>query len=190
MRAPVARASTRVGRGTRGSARSWSPARLCVIAAILACLVTAAPAPAAPPDVGVLVPGRSLGGVELGWTRGQVEAAWGRAYGRCRNCRYETLYFNRFAFRPEGAGVELRRGRVVAVFTLWAPSSWTTTRGVRVGDPLLRVNGVYGALLRLECPGYTALLLPGRGARSAIYVVDREVWGFGLQRRDVPVCRR
>jgi hypothetical protein len=187
--ASPAHASAGVSRVTLAPARprrprSWSP----LIAAIVTTLALVSAARSAPPEAGVLVPGRSLGGAELGWTKAQVEAVWGRAYGRCRSCRQETLYFNRFAFRAEGAGVELRAGRVAAIFTLWAPQ-WSTTRGLRVGDPAIRVNGIYGALPRVECFGYAALLLPGRTSRSAIYLVDREVWGFGLQRANLPVCR-
>ena len=38
-----------------------------------------APAVAAPPAAGVVVPGSSLGGLWLGATKAQVERAWGRA---------------------------------------------------------------------------------------------------------------
>jgi hypothetical protein len=160
-----------------------------VVAAALIAIALAADASAATPDAGVLVPGRSLGGVELGWTRAQVEAAWGRAYGRCRSCARETLFFNRFAFQPEGAGVELRGGRVRAVFTVWAPASWSTTKGLTIGDPALRVAGLYGALPRTQCPGFAAVVLRSPRAWSVVYLLDGQVWGFGLQRPDLPVCR-
>jgi hypothetical protein len=143
---------------------------------------------AAPPDDGVLVPGRTLGGVALGAGRAGVVAAWGPAYGRCRGCRAETLYFNRFAFRPEGAAVELRDGRVVAVFTLWAPPGWRTSAGLRIGEPALRLQATYRPLRRTRCPGYDAYALPGSGARSVVYVVDGEVWGFALLERGRSVC--
>ncbi len=86
------------------------------------------------------MPGKSLGGVRLGWTLAQVERAWGETSGRCHGCATETRYFNRVAFRPEGAGVTLRQGRVVAVFTLWAPRSWHTSR-----QPLRRRARASGA---------------------------------------------
>jgi hypothetical protein len=136
----------------------------------------------------VLVPGRSLGGVALGAGLTDVVAAWGPAYGRCRGCRVETLYFNRFAFRPEGAAVELRDGRVAAVFTLWAPPGWHTSVGLRVGEPLLRLEATYRPLRRARCQGYDAYTLPGSGARSVVYVVDGEVWGFALLQRGHAVC--
>jgi hypothetical protein len=146
-------------------------------------------APASSPDAGVLVPGRSLGGVRLGWSLGQVEAAWGRAYGRCRSCARETLYFNRYAFRPEGAGVELEHGRVVAVFTLWAPAAWRTAEGVRIGEPAARVAATYGATPRARCDGYAGLRIDGPAGQTLVYVARGEVWGFGLVGRSRPVCR-
>jgi hypothetical protein len=151
--------------------------------------VFAAPAVAAPPEAGVLVPGRSLGGIELGATKAEVERRWGRAYGVCRGCKTETLYFNYFAFQPRGAGVELRQGRVVAVFTLYQPLSWRTNRDVALGESEVRVTSVYGALVRHECGGYAVLVLPGRGATTAFYILGDQIWAFALLRPGLPFCR-
>jgi hypothetical protein len=159
-----------------------------LLAVALVAALAARTSAAAPPDAGVLVPGRSLGGVTLGASFDDVVAAWGRAYGRCRGCPAETLYFNRFAFRPEGAGVELRRGRVVAVFTLWAPAGWRTAQGLTIGEPELRLRSTYTPLERTACRGYEAFALPGSGPRSIVYVVDGDVWGFGLLARGHAVC--
>jgi hypothetical protein len=152
-------------------------------------LALAGPAAAAPPTTGVLVPGRSLGGIALGATAAEVERRWGRAYGVCRGCTVTTWYFNYFAFQPRGAGVELRRGRVAAVFTLYQPPGWRTTRGLVLGDSVARVTSVYGALVRRECGGYAVLELPGRGAVTGFYVLDDRLWAFGLFRPGVPLCR-
>ena len=92
------------------------------LAAALAAAVVAVPvATAAPPRIGVLVPGKSLGRLALGATPAQVRAAWGPRHGTCRGCRAPTWYFNFARFEPEGAGVTFRGGRAVALFTLWAP---------------------------------------------------------------------
>jgi hypothetical protein len=152
-------------------------------------LASTTAATAGPPGAGELVPGRSLGGLRLGMTLAQVETAWGRAYGRCRSCARPTLYFNLYAHRPEGAGVELRRGRLSAVFTLWAPGAWQTTRGLRIGDSAAEATATYGPMERTGCRGYHALTLTSRRAVTAIYVVGTEVWGFGLLARDAAVCR-
>jgi hypothetical protein len=160
-----------------------------VAAVIVLALSLTAAAAAAPPGAGVLVPGRSLGGIELGATKAQVERRWGRAYGVCRGCPNETWYFNYFAFQPRGAGVELRKGRVAAVFTLYQPPGWRTTRGLALGDSVARVTAVYGALVRRECGGYAVLVLPGARATTAFYVLDDKLWAFGLAGPGVPLCR-
>ena len=160
------------------------------LAALIAiALSLAAPAAAAPPDAGVLVPGRTLGGIALGTAKAEVERRWGRAYGICRGCARETWYFNYFAFQPRGAGVELRRGRVAAVFTLYQPPGWRTTRGLTLGDSVARITAVYGPLVRRECGGYAVLELPSRGAVTAFYVLEDRLWAFGLSRPGIGLCR-
>jgi hypothetical protein len=166
-------------------------ARALVLAVVVVAAAALAPAGAGTsPEEGVLVPGTSLGGVRVGWTAAELERAWGATYGRCRGCRVETRYYNRVAFRPEGAGVELRRGRVVAVFTLWAPPAWHTDRGVYIGEPERRVRAAHGAVRRVACDGYDALVLRrAEVALSVVYAVDGKVWGFGLLGRGAQVCR-
>lgn len=152
-------------------------------------LAVVAAVAAAPPIHGVLVPGQSLGGVRLGATPAQVERAWGKRHGVCRSCRQTTWYFNFRRFEPQGAGVEFRRGRVAAIFTLWAPEGWRTNRGLRIGNNAARITEVYGPLPRVECKGYAALTLRTGRSRTIFYVLGEELWGFGLLARGVPVCR-
>jgi hypothetical protein len=141
------------------------------------------------PQAGVFVPGESLGGLRLGATEAQARAAWGPHVGVCRGCRQRTLYFTYAKFDQVGAGVELRRGRVVALFTLWVPTGWHTNRGVRLGDSPVSVHGVYGTLARVDCGHYFALL-HRRGDRvSAFYFKNDVLWAFGLMRRSVRACR-
>jgi hypothetical protein len=146
-------------------------------------------ATAAPPRAGTFEPGESLGGLRLGLTPAQVRTAWGSTYGRCRDCRMPTWYFNYAPFSPQGAGVEFRRGRVDAIFTLWSPIGWRTSRGLRIGDEEARVTALYGALNRAECGSYRLLLLPRRRVVSAFYIVDGRVWGFSLLRAPSRPCR-
>ena len=163
--------------------------RSVIVAAVVAlAVVGAATAGTNPPDQGILIPGVSLGGAKLGWTKAQVEAIWGGAEGHCRSCARDTLYFNRYAFRPQGVGVELARGRVDAIFTLWAPAAWHTSLGLRIGEPLIRLAATYPATLQTKCAGYDAYTIVGRSAQSAIYVSDDKVWGFGLVRPGRSVC--
>ena len=158
-------------------------------AAIVLVLAFAAPAVAAPPSAGVLVPGRSLGGVELGMSKAEVERRWGLAYGVCGGCATETWYFNYFAFQPRGAGVELRKGRVAAVFTIYQPPGWRTTRGLVLGDSVARITSVYGALVRRECGTYSVLVMPGRRVTTAFYALEDQLWAFALLRPGLPLCR-
>ena len=160
-----------------------------VAVTLAAGLALAVPAAAAPPRAGVVVPGRSFGGLSLGATEAAVKAAWGPRFGRCRSCRLRTLYFNVAPFDPTGAGVEIRRGRAVGFFTVWSPRGWRTDGAVSIGDPAARVTSVYGALPSVSCGRYQALTLPARRAKTIFYVYDERVWGFGLSEARAPVCR-
>jgi hypothetical protein len=144
---------------------------------------------AAPPKAGVVVPGKRLGGLSLGATRAQVSAAWGSRHGVCRDCREQTWYFNYSSGYPQGTGVSFRRGRVVALFTVWSPQGWHTNRGLRIDDPAARISGLYGPLLRANCGTYAVRSLRRGRTITSFYVVDEQVWGFGLSRPAEPTCR-
>jgi hypothetical protein len=141
------------------------------------------------PQHGVLVPDKSLGGVGLGTTPTEVRTAWGSFYGVCRGCPDATWYFTYRPFTSVGAAVTFRAGRAIALFTLWAPPGWRTSRGLTIGEPEARVTAVYGALPRVECGAYSALIETRSGTTTAFYVRDGRVWGFGLSRAAVPACR-
>jgi hypothetical protein len=113
-------------------------------------------------------------------TGAQVERVWGRDHGVCLGCPRSTWYFNYRPFDPKGAAVQFERGRVAAVSTLWSPQGWRTSRGLTIGDDTTRITLFYGALTSLACNNYAALVLRGRRATSAFYVVDGRLWGFGL----------
>jgi hypothetical protein len=155
----------------------------------LAALVATASAAAAPPRAGVVVPGKTLGGLALGATRDQVRAAWGPRFGVCRDCQEPTWYFNFRPFEPQGAGVSFRKGRAVALFTVWSPADWRTNKGLVVGDLAVRSTGIYGPLLRVNCGTYSAMTLRRGRTTTSIYLVDEKVWGFGLSLATEPVCR-
>lgn len=141
------------------------------------------------PQAGVFVPGESLGGLRLGATEAQARAAWGPNVGVCRGCPQRTLYFTYGRFNQVGTGAEIRRGRVVALFTLWVPTGWRTNRGVSLGDSPVSVNGVYGTLARVDCGHYFALVQRRGDVLSAFYFKNDVLWAFGLMRRSVRVCR-
>jgi hypothetical protein len=156
---------------------------------VLALLLLAPAATAAPPQAGLLVPGESLGGIRLGMTPAQVKAAWGARFGRCRSCTQQTWYFTYRAFSPQGAAVEFRNGRVAAILTLWSPRGWRTSRGLRVGDGAERITALYPGLRRTECGSYRAHVLRRGRVASVFYEAGGRVWGFGLLGRAAQPCR-
>jgi len=152
-------------------------------------LTLAAPASAAIPNRGVVVPGMRLGGIRLGASDVQVKRAWGADFGLCAICDLPTWYFTYTKFEPQGAGVTFRKHRVVALFTLWSPPNWRTSKGLKIGDEAPRISALYGGLKLVGCGFYSAYRIPGRGATTAIYVHDGKVWGFGISRPGVRLCR-
>ena len=161
--------------------------RLLVVS--VAALAFVAAAAAAPPRAGVLDPGRSLGGLSLGASQAQVKAKWGPSFGRCRKCPTPTWYFTYRRYKPQGAGVSFRDGRVEAIFTLWAPPGWRTPSGLKIGDPASKISQLYGPLSRTPCGQYSALILPLAGGVNVFYVSNRKLWGFGLLNFLVQPCR-
>lgn len=154
-----------------------------MIAAAVAALALALPPQA------VVVPGRSFAGLRLGATQTQVRRAWGIHVARCRDCAQPTLYFTYVDFQPQGAAATFVRGRATEFFTLWGPRGWRSNRGLKIGDPEVRVAAVYGVLPRTECGTYAALVLRQGGTDTQFYIYKREVWGFGLTRAGAPPCR-
>jgi hypothetical protein len=140
------------------------------------------------PNPGVLVPGKSLGGVSLGMTHAQVRAHWGDSFGHCRGCAQETWYFNYNAFHPEGAAVRFAKGRVDAVWTLWQPAGWRTTSGLLLDVPAAEINVHYGTLVTITCGSVQALIRTKGRVTSVFYVFNGKVWGFGLTRPGVIPC--
>ena len=161
-----------------------------LVAVVLAAtvLAVAASAAAAPPRAGLFVPGVSLGGLRLGMTPAQVRRAWGTGYGVCRNCSDRTWYFNYRRFKPQGAGVLFRKGRVVAIFTHWAPPGWHTPGRVAIGAPAAVVSQRYDALPPTNCTSYQVINVIRLNTINAFYVVNDKIWGFGLTTAAIAPC--
>ncbi len=140
------------------------------------------------PQHGMLVPGRSLGGVRLGMSPAEVQATWGTRYGRCRGCAHQTWFYNYRAFRPEGAAVRFRHGGVDAVWTLWLPPGWRTRGGLALGQNALEVNVRYGALVSIPCGSYRALIQTRGRVTTVFYIYGQKLWGFGLIRPGSSPC--
>lgn len=126
------------------------------------------------------MPGVSLGGVRLGERAADVRTHLGSDYGVCRGCATTTWYFTYRHFDDRGLGIELSGGRVSAVYTLWQPPGWHTAT-LKLGEPQAKI----GPAISVVCSGYDALV---RGT-SVYYVVNENVWGFGLIPKGRSPCR-
>jgi hypothetical protein len=157
--------------------------------AAVGALLLAPAASAALPQPGSLVPGRSLAGVRLGEPAADVRAALGQRYGVCRGCAHTTWYFTYRPFEQRGLAVELTRGRVSAVYTLWQPEGWHAPGGLELGAVEAEVTNARGALIPITCAGYEALVSNAHHVRTAYYIVDGKLWGFGLLPAQASPCR-
>ena len=152
-------------------------------------LVLAATAAAALPKAGALVPGRSLGGIRLGEPQQTVRAALGTFYGNCSDCARRTWYFTYKPFHRQGLAVEFRRGHVSGVYTLWRPAGWHGPHELGFGTSVLAVHRLTGASRTISCANYSALVRDSTRTRTAYYLFDGRLWGFGLFRRGASPCR-
>jgi hypothetical protein len=148
--------------------------------ALLAAAALAVPAAAGLPQVGTLVPGRSLGGIRLGASERAVRAALGRGFGVCNDCARLTWYFTYKPFDTHGLAVEFVHRRVSAVYTLWQPTGWHATNGLRLGATPLQVHHRAGSLRTITCDGYDALVADRPSSRTAYFLDNGSLWAFGL----------
>jgi hypothetical protein len=162
--------------------------RSLIVTAVTA-LVLATAAAAELPKSGALVPGRSLGGLRLGETPRAVRTALGHFYGACRGCPRRTWYFTYGAFKKQGLAVEFARGRVSGMYTLWRPEGWYAPHGLRFGATPLTVHDRVGTVQTITCRAYVALVHDAARARTAYYLFEGRLWGFGLFRRGATPCR-
>jgi hypothetical protein len=163
--------------------------RRSLFATTVAALFFAATAAAGLPKAGVLVPGRSLGGVLLGESPGAVRAALGTFYGTCRGCPRRTWYFTYAPFDKHGLAVEFTGGRVSGLYTLWQPAGWRGPHKLGFGTSVLAVHKLTRASRTVACRGYAALVSDSAQTRTAYYLFDGRLWGFGLFRRGASPCR-
>jgi hypothetical protein len=164
--------------------------RRSLVATIATALALAVPAAAGLPRAGVLVPGRSLGGIRLGESPRAVRAALGTFYGTCRACPHRTWYFTYAPFDKHGLAVEFTHGRVSGVYTLWRPAGWRDVQHkLGFGSSVLTVHRATRASRTITCHGYAALVRDSFAARTAYYLDRGRLWGFGLFRRGDSPCR-
>jgi hypothetical protein len=141
------------------------------------------------PKAGVLVPGRSLGGIALGEPASKVTATVGTFYGLCDGCARTTWYFTYGRWQQSGLAVEFAQGRVTGLYTIWNPPGWRTRSGLQLGAVEAQVTQLVKPSLTITCAGYSAFVRDARTTRTVYYVVDGKLWGFGLFARGSDPCR-
>jgi hypothetical protein len=135
---------------------------------------------------GVLVPGKSLGGVHLGDSAAQVRVLWGRNYTVIGGQPTTWLYMSPNG-DPFGAAVSLRGGRVTAVYTLGG-INWRTSGGLRVNQMLPPAHNSSPSTTQHTCLGYGAVSSSSDGHVTSILTQGLVVYGFALTRPSEPVC--
>ena len=135
------------------------------------------------PANGVLVAGKSLGGVELGDTTSEVIAKWGRHFTILPGSPTTWLYVSSDG---SGAGVSFRGDVVTGIFTLGMPDGWHTASGIWVGTLFEKFNDPQGATT--ACSGYGAVSTRSGQAVTSILTIGNSVYGFALTRPSEPVC--
>jgi hypothetical protein len=144
------------------------------------------------PSAGVLAPGKSLGGVELGMTMDQVKKLWGSQYKLCpkSDCKNAVVWYYIYPRgEPLGAAVRFRHQHVSAVFTLGSPAGWHTSEGLGVGEQVDRVNALYGQLAWHVCIGYGAMSMRTGNTVTSIYTTGEAVYGFAITAPNEAVCQ-
>jgi hypothetical protein len=140
------------------------------------------------PVNGVLVRGKSLGGVQLGESASDVRALWGSAYTVIGGAPTTWLYMSPTG-ESVGAYVSFRNGVVTAVVTLGAIEGWRTSDGLRPGQLLSRFNDPSPATTQVACNGYGAISSRTGSAVTSILTLGQAIYGFALTRPYESVCR-
>ena len=162
--------------------------RRTALLAIVLALTAGAAASASLPNQGVLVPGRSLGGVRLGESETGLKTALG-SHSTCNGCRTTTWYFTYKLYDAHGLAVELTKNRVSGIYTLWQPPGWRGPGGLALGASEGQVFSAAGPLVTVKCPSYDVLVRDSSHARTAYYIADDKLYAFGLFRRGASPCR-
>ena len=175
--------------------------RLLLVSAVCLSLVgfvaaaSASPAGRTLPTAGVLSPGVSLGGLQIGYTKDQVMKHWGHSYRICPKnvCKgTDTVWYYVYGgSEPLGAAVRFNpAGRVNAVFTLGSPAGWRTAQGLLIGQGVSDAQRLYGSNLKWSvCIGYGAMSMRTGKAITSIYTSGESIYGFAITSPGTPICQ-
>ena len=200
-----------------GSARKFS--FVLAVAALAACAIQGLAAAQSTnfPSKGLVVPGRSIGGITLGMTEAQVEQRWGHLFAVCTKCGSNLVWLFEYpGSEPLGAaikfGVPATSGaaltpstksgsqtttgppkldpaaKVVAVFTLGSPAGWGT-KGAMMGDPIANVYNLFGNAGDARCIGFDALTVRIGAGTMSFYTSSGVIYGYALTARSESPCQ-
>jgi hypothetical protein len=136
-----------------------------LIAVLLAALVAAVPALAAAPDEGTVYEGMSVPGIELGFTRAEVEASYGQPYycqtyalpGDYASCGFRASNGGSVGVRYRGAdgGFASNSPDDVVTEIRWSEtlSDWKTTAGISTAVAKTDPDAVIAAYPSAEVTG-------------------------------------
>lgn len=143
------------------------------------------------PSRGVLVPGKSLGGVSLGLNQARVRTMWGSRFTQCEKsfCKDPTWLYFYPTGEPLGAATRFRNDKVIAVFTLGATTGWKSTNGLKIADPASKVYELYGNPRYTKCIGYEALSVTQGRVVTSFYLTSGVIYGFALTVPGLTVCQ-
>jgi hypothetical protein len=141
------------------------------------------------PSHGIVVPGKTIGGVGLGMTQAAVRTRWGSRYVICTSCGPQPVWLYEYpGAEPLGAAVKFSSaGKVVAVFTLGSPVGWGV-KGVMMGDPVSNVYNLFGNPGNANCIGYSALTINIGGAVTSFYSASGVIYGYALTASSQSPC--
>jgi hypothetical protein len=140
------------------------------------------------PVNGILVRGKSLGGVQLGESASAVRALWGSDYTILPGQPTTWLYMSPTG-APFGAGVSFRHRAVTAVFTLGGIAGWRTNDGLHTRQLLASFNDPGPSTTQTACIGYGAVSTRSGSAVTSIFMQGQAIYGFALTRPYEPICR-
>jgi hypothetical protein len=169
------------------------------------------------PAKGVVVPGRSIGGITLGMTEQQVEQRWGHGFEACTKCGPNLVWLFEYpGAEPLGAAIKFgvpaasgaaltastKNGskkttappkldpaaKVVAVFTLGSPTGWGT-KGAMMYDPVSNVYNLFGNTGDAQCIGYDALTVRIGASTMSFYTASGVIYGYALTAPSQPPCQ-
>jgi hypothetical protein len=143
---------------------------------------------------GVLVAGKSLGGVRIGMTETQVQNTWGHRFHVCDKAicqKWQTWLYQYATGEALGAAVVFENHKVTGVFTLGSPDGWKTDKGLKLGDLISQVYDYYNTSSSTKCIGFNALSMrdPATKITTSFYASSGYVYGFALTAPSQPICQ-